>query len=58
MKPEDRDAAAELMQAGEDYLMMLGRLWRGDAQDVPAAKRERLINAVTEVVRRVDETRP
>lgn len=57
MTDEDRNAAAELMQAGEDYLMMLGRLWRGDAQDMPAAKRERLISAVVEVVRRVDDKR-
>lgn len=55
MKPEDRDATAELMKAGEDYLMMLGRLWRGEAQDMPPAKRERLIDAAAEVVRRVDE---
>ncbi|MER9336471.1 hypothetical protein NKJ06_21165 [Mesorhizobium sp. M0293] len=57
MRPQDRQATAELMAAGEEYLMLLGRLWRGDIQDVPEAKRERLIDALVEVANRLDEFR-
>ena len=54
MSAEDRTALVELLAAAEDYLMLLGRLWRGDIQEVPVAKRERLIDALSEVVRRAD----
>lgn len=54
MKTEDHKAVAELLEAGEQYLMLLGRLWRGDMQELPQAMRERLVEAVAEVVRRAD----
>jgi hypothetical protein len=54
MNPDDKKALTELLAAGEDYLMLLGRLWRGDIQAMPEAKRERLIETLIEVVRRSD----
>lgn len=54
MNPDDKQALADLLAATEDYLMLLGRLWRGDMQAMPDAKRERLIETLIEVVRRSD----
>lgn len=52
MSPDDRTALADLLAAAEDYLMLLGRVWRGELQAIPPAKRERFIDALHEVVRR------